>query len=162
MPPRFSPEDVIKHRLLHNTLVSLPGARLHLGGKRRWEESRFHSVWPGYFHGGLCERQIPWDRLSEGGGISCLLKCDRIVTEVKMWSMPPFSPVGSLSPGFNQLMSFCRNLLRYFSLVPTFPHSPAAAGNQSGPKSHPKRAAPERLVKEAFVPDCFSRARRSR
>lgn len=43
------------------------------------------------FHWRVWGRQISWDRLSEGGGISCLLKCDRIVTEVKIKSITPFS-----------------------------------------------------------------------
>lgn len=45
-----------------------------------------------FSHCGVWGRQIPWDRLSEGAGISCLLKCDGIVSGVKIKSITPFSP----------------------------------------------------------------------
>lgn len=73
--------------------------------EKRWEESRFHSIWPSYFHRGLCERQISWERRAEGGGISCLLKCDRIVTEVKIRSMLPSSLRVRAGIGLSRLQS---------------------------------------------------------
>lgn len=55
MPPCFIPQVVIKHRLLRNAFIPLPGPQRHRQRRPtpfRWEESRFHSVWLGFFNSG--------------------------------------------------------------------------------------------------------------
>lgn len=50
MPPRFIPQVVIKYRLLRNAFIPLPGPQQRPRPTPfRWEESRFHSVWLGFF-----------------------------------------------------------------------------------------------------------------
>lgn len=124
---------------------------------------------PGYFHRRLCERQIPWERLSGGGaGISCLLSVTGLVLKGKCGRRRRADVPESLLSGSNRLMSSCGNTcfsltnpLHIFYIFAFLRPRPERSRLPRGPERIKSSAGAQRpgknadASKEAFTADWF-------